>query len=178
MLDTPVPHTHLKFYFLVFVGMCAVILSALAFEHIGGYQPCKLCLEQREPWYVAIPLMALACISLFMKWPACLTRGLMLIGGLLMAYSLVLAIRHAGVEWSWWEGPGGCGVVEGGLATNTTDFLKQLQQTVPPSCKEPALRVLGLSFAGWNAIVSLMLGMIAFKTALSDGKQPELPAAV
>ncbi len=168
MLNNDAPSTHLKYYLLVLLGMCAVILSAIAFEHIGGYQPCKLCLEQREPWYVGIPLLALACLSLFMRWPACLTRGLMMIGGLLMVYSLVLGIRHSGVEWNWWEGPGGCGVVEGGLATNTTDFLKQLEQTVPPSCKEPALRVLGLSFAGWNAVVSFVLAVIAFRIATKE----------
>lgn len=165
MLNSEVPSAHLKYYLLVLGGMLAVILSALAFEHIGGYQPCKLCLEQREPWYVGIPLLMLASVSLFMKWPACLTRGLMMIGGLLMVYSLVLGIRHSGVEWDWWEGPGGCGIVEGGLATTTADFLNQLEQTIPPSCKEPALRVLGLSFAGWNAVVSLILAAIAFKTA-------------
>lgn len=165
MLNNPVPATHLKYYLLVLLGMCAVILSALAFEHLGGYQPCKLCLEQREPWYLGIPVVALACLSLFMKWPACLTRGMLMIGGLLMVYSLALGIHHSGVEWAFWEGPGDCGAVEGGISNNAADFLNQLQQTVPPSCTDAALRVLGLSFAGWNAIMSLVLGAIAFKTA-------------
>lgn len=161
MLNSPVPSSHLKFYLFVLLGMCAVILSALAFEHIGGYQPCKLCLQQREPWYLGIPVLMVACLSLFFKGPACLTRGFLAIGGLLMLYSFVLGVNHSGVEWGFWEGPGDCGAVEGGLGTTTSDFLKQLEQTVAPSCTESALRILGLSFAGWNAVASIVLGAIA-----------------
>jgi len=134
-----------------------VIASALAFEHIGGYQPCKLCLQQRDPWYLVIPALAMGVLSAAMGWPACLTRGVLLIGALIMAYSLVIGINHAGVEWGWWQGPDDCGAVLGGIANNTTDFLQQLQTGVPPSCDQASLRVLGLSFAGWNVIVSLLL---------------------
>lgn len=165
MLYLPVPSAHLKYYLLVFLGMCAVILSALAFEHIGGYQPCKLCLEQREPWYIGVPIMAIACLSLMFKGPACLTRGMMAIGGIILVYSFVLGVNHSGIEWGFWEGPGDCGAVDGGLATTTTDFLKQLEQTVPPSCTDASLRILGLSFAGWNAIVSLVLAAVALFAA-------------
>ena len=165
MLNSPVPSSHFKYYLLVLLGMCAVILSALAFEHIGGYQPCKLCLEQREPWYLGIPAIVIACLSLIFKGPVCLTRGMMAIGGIIMLYSFVLGVNHSGVEWGFWEGPGDCGAVDGGLATTTTDFLKQLEQTVPPSCTDAALRVMGLSFAGWNAIASLILAVIAGRYA-------------
>ena len=36
----------------------AVVLGALAFEHLGGYAPCPLCLEQRWPYYLGVPLAA------------------------------------------------------------------------------------------------------------------------
>jgi len=146
ILNHPVPKSDLKYYLLTLVGMCSVILGALAFEHIGGYQPCKLCLEQREPWYLGIPVLGLAVISLLMKWPTCLTRGLMLIGG-------------------WWKGPGDCGAVEGGISADTGNFLQQLEQSVPPSCTDAALRIMGLSFAGWNAVASAILAVLAFRTA-------------
>lgn len=167
MFNQTVPASHTKFYLIVLFGMCAVILSALAFEHIGGYQPCKLCLEQREPWYLGIPFMALATLSLLLKWPAYVTRGLMVIVGLILIYSIVLGVHHSGVEWAWWEGPGDCGVVDGGIASDTGNFLQQLEQAVPPSCTDAALRVLGLSFAGWNALASAVLAIVALKTALT-----------
>ena len=155
------------FYLVVLGLMVAVISSALAFEHIGGYLPCKLCLEQRQPWYIGIPIMLFATISVYSKWPAWFSRGLILIAGIVMFYSLYLGVHHAGVEWGWWMGPGDCGAVEGGLATTTTDFLKQLEETTPPSCDEAALRIFGLSFAGWNAIASLAGALLAIRTAFA-----------
>ena len=85
-----------------------------------------------------------------------------------MLYSFVLGVNHSGVEWGLWEGPGDCGAVEGGLATMTNDFLKQLEQTVPPSCTDAALRVMGLSFAGWNALASLGLAVFSFFVFLKN----------
>jgi len=164
MLNYTVPLSHFKYYILVLALMCAVILSALAFEHIGGYIPCQLCLQQREPWYLGMPVMGIACASLLLKGPACLTRGMLAIGGVIMVYSFVLGVHHSGVEWGFWKGPGDCGVVEGGLANTTTDLLRQLEQTVAPSCTDAALRILGLSFAGWNAVASLIIAVVAFRT--------------
>jgi disulfide bond formation protein DsbB len=165
MFTHPVPKHHLKFYALVLIGMIAVIASALAFQHIGGYQPCKLCLGQREPWYVGIPIAFLAIFSLVLNWSPVATRGLMAVAGLVMLYSLVLAVHHAGVEWAWWEGPNDCGAVSGGLANNTNDLLKQLEESVGPSCTEATLRVLGLSFAGWNALASIAIATLSLFVA-------------
>lgn len=164
-LNTPVSSSNLKYYLLVLTGMCAVILSALAFEHIGGYQPCKLCLQQREPWYFGIPVAALATLSLVLKWPPAVSRGFMAICGLIMLYSLALGVNHSGVEWGFWEGPGDCGAVEGGISGDSGNFLQQLEQSVPPSCTEASLRLFGLSFAGWNAAASLILAAFALFTA-------------
>ena len=166
VLYTPVKPSQQKLYLLVFCGMVAVIGSALAFEHIGGYLPCKLCLAQRQPWYLGIPIAGLALLAVLLKLPPLIARGLLLLVGIILFYSLYLGINHAGVEWSWWEGPSDCGVVEGGIAKNTGNFLEQLEQTVPPSCDEASLRMFGLSFAGWNAVVSTVLSFIAFSTAL------------
>lgn len=165
--NTTVTPSHFKYYLLVLGGMCAVILSALAFEHIGGYQPCKLCLQQREPWYLGIPVAALAVLAFLLRAPAFLTRGLLLLCGVILVYSIVLGVHHSGVEWGFWEGPGDCGAVEGGISNDTGNFLQQLEQSVPPSCTEASLRVLGLSFAGWNAIASLALAAIALRTAVA-----------
>ena len=45
---------------LVFAIAGATILAALAFEHLGGYAPCPLCLEERYAYYFAVPASALA----------------------------------------------------------------------------------------------------------------------
>ena len=146
--------------------MAATVGAALGFEHIGGYIPCKLCLEQRLPYYVGAPLMALAALSATLRWPAVLTRGLLLAGGLLMVFGLYLGVRHSGVEWGWWAGPADCGVVAP-VDTGGGGVLDALNTIIPPSCDKAALRVLGLSFAGWNAVASLILAAVALRGAFA-----------
>ncbi|MEQ1945090.1 disulfide bond formation protein B [Mesorhizobium sp. VNQ89] len=160
---------HLATAILLTVGMAVVVGSALGFEHIGGYIPCKLCLEQRIPYYVGIPVGALAAISASLRWPPVLTRLLLLVVGLLMAWSLFLAVKHSGVEWGWWAGPTDCGAVAAPADTGGQGVLDAIDTFVPPSCDKAALRVLGLSFAGWNAVASLILAAIAFRGVLKRG---------
>jgi disulfide bond formation protein DsbB len=152
--------------FLV-LAMAATVGTALGFEHIGGYIPCKLCLGQRIPYYIGVPVMALAAVSAALHWPPVLTRGLLVIGGLIMLWSLFLGVRHTGVEWGWWAGPTDCGAVSGQADTGGKGVLDAIDAFVPPSCDKAALRILGLSFAGWNAIASLILGIVAFRGALA-----------
>ena len=45
-------------------------------------------------------------------------------------------------------------------------MLDSLNTVIPPSCDKAALRILGLSLAGWNAIASLILATIAFRGAV------------
>src|SRR5690606_18484149 len=86
-------------------GMAITVGTALAFEHLGGFIPCKLCLEQRIPYYAGIPLMLLAAVlSATGRTPA-LVRLLLAAGAALMLWGLVLAVYHSGVEWQWWAGP-------------------------------------------------------------------------
>ena len=149
------------------MAMAVVVGSALGFEHIGHYIPCKLCLGQRTPYYVGVPLMALAAVSATLRWPPILTRLLLLVGGLIMAYSLYLAIRHSGVEWGWWAGPTDCGVGGTPVDTGGNGVLDALDTYTPPACDRAALRVLGLSFAGWNALASAFLAVVALMGAFS-----------
>ncbi|KQU74136.1 hypothetical protein ASC75_21845 [Aminobacter sp. DSM 101952] len=147
------------------VAMAVVVGTALGFQHIGGYMPCKLCLEQRTPYYVGVPLMALAALSSAMHWPAWLTRALLALGGLLMLYGLYLGAYHAGVEWRWWSGPTDCAAVSGTVDTGGKGLLDVLNEVVPPRCEDAALRVLGLSFAGWNVLASAFLAVVALRGA-------------
>lgn len=163
------PRTHLLTAGFLTVAMAATVGTALAFQDIGGYMPCKLCLAQRTPYYVGVPLMALAFLSALFRWPVWLTRLLLIAGALLMVYSLYLGVHHAGVEWGWWPGPTDCGAVEAPAGGGSGGVLDQLDTVIPPSCDKASLRVLGLSFAGWNAVASFVLGLVAFRGALAKG---------
>ena len=156
---------HLPTALLLLAGSIAVIATVLGFQHIGGYIPCKLCLAQREPWYAAMPVLVIAALSAWRGWPQCLTRGALAIAGLLIFYSMALAAYHAGVEWRWWEGPGDCGATAGNISNDVNDLLADLTAKRPPACEDAAGRFLGLSFAGWNVIASLLLGIVALRSA-------------
>lgn len=163
-LTAPTGRTQTATAALLTLGMAATVGTALTFEHLGGFIPCMLCLEQRTPYYIGVPLMALAFLAAWFKAPPAITRGLLAVGGMLMLYGFALGGYHAGVEWGWWPGPADCGA---GASTGYQDgnLLDQLNRYVPPSCNEAAGRFLGLSFAGWNVLASALLAAIALRGA-------------
>lgn len=166
-LTAPTTRTQLLTALFLAAAMAATVGGALGFEHIGGYIPCKLCLAQRVPYYVGVPLMLLTALSAAIRLPAVVTRGLLLLGALLMVYSLYLGINHSGVEWGWWAGPTDCGAVSAPAGGGTGGVLDAIDAFVPPSCDKAAGRFLGLSFAGWNAVSSLILVVLAFRGAFT-----------
>lgn len=168
MLNSPSGQLQTRTALLLAVAMAAVVGAALGFEHIGGFIPCKLCLEERTPYYAGVPVMAIAALSGYMSWPGWLTRGLLAIGGLLMTYGLVLAVYHSGVEWSWWQGPTDCTAAASAPQTSASDLLSTIDKITPPACNRAAGRFLGLSFAGWNAVASLILAGMAWWAAFSN----------
>jgi len=149
----PRPVMVLSAVILVIAG--ATILTALAFEHLGGYAPCPLCLEERYAYYFAVPASAAAI--LFARGQATgVARILLVLIALAFLANMAVGIYHAGVEWKWWPGPTECTGAfelkwgEGGIV-----------DTPVVRCDEASWRFLGLSFAGWNAVVSAFLAGVA-----------------
>lgn len=142
----------------------ATILGALAFEHIGGYLPCALCLMQRTPFYIGVPLAALAAMAAWRRVPRAVQAVLFGAFAALMLYSGGLAAYHSGVEWGFWEGPAAC--AGSSEPASVEDLFTQLETTQAPSCTEATWRLLGLSFAGWNVLVSVLLSALGFYGAL------------
>ncbi len=153
---------HFALAFLA-VAMTVTVGTALGFQHLGGYIPCKLCIEQRTPYYIGIPVILAGLAAALAKAPAFLVRAIILAGALLMTWSLYLAVFHAGVEWAWWPGPTDCGVAV--MPSTGGTLLDALDSVVPPSCDQAAGRFIGLSFAGWNAVASFFLAAIGYVAA-------------
>lgn len=151
--------------FFLMLAMAATVGSAVALQHVWGYLPCKLCLEQRLPYYIGAPLMLVAWLVASVRGPRWIPRGLLAVGGLLMLYGLYLATYHAGVEWGFWPGPTDCGAVVSTVDTGGQGVLDTLNSITPPACDHAALRILGLSLAGWNAVISFILMLVAFWAA-------------
>ena len=146
---------------LAIVALSVLALaSALAIQHIGGIRPCPLCLEQRIAYYAAVPL-ALAAFFLAGPKPY-LARALLGIIAVAFVVNTGLGIYHSGVEWRWWPGPDTCSGL-GSIATNPRDLLKSLQTgtSAVVRCDEAPIRILGLSLAGYGALLSAFLAMLA-----------------
>jgi disulfide bond formation protein DsbB len=150
---------------LVLLGMAAVLATVLGYQHIGGYLPCKLCLQQRQPYYAAMPIAVIAVFASWLRWPRAIARICLTLVGLLLISSAALAVYHAGIEWQWWSGPADCGATAGNISEDVNDLLRDLTATRPPACDQAAGRFLGLSFAGWNVLASGALAAVAFAGA-------------
>jgi len=151
-------HRHLAAFLLLVMSI--TVLIALGLQYIGGYIPCKLCLDERVPYYGGIPLMVIALL-LGGKLPTFLLRLLFLALGIMLLYNGGLSIYHAGAEWKFWPGPDDCTVTTAIVIDNAANLLDSLNETRPAACDEASFVFLGLSLAGWNAAVSLFLAFIA-----------------
>jgi disulfide bond formation protein DsbB len=136
----------------------ATITLAHVFERFG-YAPCPLCLQERYAYYFAVP----ATVAAFFAARAesfTLTRILLALTALAFLINAGVGVYHSGIEWKWWEGPASCagGVAvewgEGGVASS-------IERAEVVSCSDASWRMLGLSFAGWSAVISALLAGLA-----------------
>lgn len=162
--STPTTHTSSGLGTLLLVALAAlgIIATAWGYEILGGLKPCPLCLKQRWAYYFAIP--ALIFIVLFFRdlrqGPGALLLSLVIVA---FAANTILAGYHTGVEWKWWPGPTSCsGGVSADLAVDATNLLGALEETRVIRCDEAPWRFLGLSFAGWNVIISFVFFAACF----------------
>jgi disulfide bond formation protein DsbB len=157
-LDAP------RYLILAAVASAAMLAAAHAFQRIGGYPPCLLCLRQREVYWIALAAAGLGLLLLRRGREPDAPRLLPLLLAAVFLTGAAVASYHAGAEWKWWPAPTSC--VGGGPAT--VDDLEALLRGEGGSivrCDEVAWSLLGLSMAGWNALVSLALAALGVAAA-------------
>src|SRR5688572_29621154 len=81
---------------IVTLGMALTVGGALAFEYIGGYIPCALCLLQRNPYYYGIPVGIAAILTAKFQAPAWITRSLLAVIGIMMLAGAGMGGFHSG----------------------------------------------------------------------------------
>ncbi|MBW3617236.1 MAG: disulfide bond formation protein B [Proteobacteria bacterium] len=135
----------------------AMLAAAHTFQRFG-YEPCALCLRQREVYWVALPL-ALAGWAVLRRRPDQGAVVALLLGAVFL-FGFAVAGYHAGVEWKWFPAPATCG---GGSGPASAGDIAAMLGGAPVHyvlCDEAAWRMLGLSMAGWNALISLGLALL------------------
>lgn len=157
--------------FIALVGLMT-IGGFFFFQYVLGYPPCPLCLEQRKAFYVAVPLAALLLLGA--GYGA--SRKVLLLGFavivLVMFWNASLSAYHAGIEWKFWPGPTDCSGPIDKLGQGS--LLNRLQNIHIVRCDEAAWRLFGISLAGYDVLVSLILTAAAafgFKRSLARPRE-------
>lgn len=130
-----------------------IILGAWGFQLIAGLAPCPLCLEQRIPWYILIPVAGATTFGLLNAWPRRTLLALFAVAIILTVWAAYLGLFHAGVEYKWWPGPSTCTTGAGTFDPNLD--LEQLGKTKVPMCDIVPWSLFGISLAGFNFLFSL-----------------------
>jgi len=140
---------------LVLAASIAVLGGAFAFQYVGGLAPCVLCLYQRYPYGITIALSLLALALAGRPGGAGTVRIALYLCAAVFAAGAAIAVFHVGVEQHWWQGTAECGV------TNAGQTLAELERTLKTApvvrCDEVSWSLFGISMAGYNAIVSVLL---------------------
>lgn len=144
---------------LALIAAVGSIVVALLFQYVGGYEPCPLCLTERYAYYAGIPLLFLSLVALSGGLRGAAAAGFALVALAFLA-NAVLGGYHSGAEWGFWPGPATCSGALGPLGS-PADLLKGTARITVIRCDQAPWRMFGLSFAGWNAVISLGLGIAA-----------------
>jgi disulfide bond formation protein DsbB len=75
-----------------------------------------------------------------------------------------MGVYHAGVEWSFWQGPTSCAAGAPSTAP-IGNILEAIRNVRVVPCNEAAWRLFGISLAGYNALISAFAAIVAFAGA-------------
>ena len=151
------------FLIIIFAVISLTITSALIIQYWLGHEPCKLCLYQRIPYFLAILLIIK--IFFFKKYE----KITLLILTLIFVISTALAFYHFGIEQGFFSESLACTATDLSKTLSKKQLLEQLKQN-NISCKDVSFWILGLSLAAINTIFSLVLSVIFIKLFLNYGK--------
>ena len=145
---------------IVAVVGALTICGFFFFQYVLGYPPCPLCLDQRNAFYVGVPLAALLWLGANHDASSKVMIAGFAVIAAVMLWNTGLSVYHAGVEWKFWPGPADCSGPINSLGS-ASNMLKQLQNIRIVRCDEAAWRFLGISLAGYDVLVSLFLAVVA-----------------
>lgn len=156
-----------------------MLAIAHAFETFGRMAPCELCLKERQIYWLAAGIAAVGMVSIWghdayiaaqsshaneperhkFRVPGLTALSTPL--ALVFLGGAALAAYHAGAEWKFWPGPASC--ASGHVQVSAADLTRLLNggPIAVPACDKPAWVFLGISMAGWNALISMQLAVLS-----------------
>ena len=149
-----------RFYLIIFLISLISILSALYIEYILQYEPCKLCIYQRIPYIFGI---AICLIGFYYST----SDKILILIIIVFILSAIISGYHFGIENNFFEEYSSC-------TNNSLDLsdkrklLESLNKNMPISCKDATFKVLGLSLAAINALLSILIVVISVRTLIYE----------
>ena len=152
---------------LILNGVLAFSILSLSIayfiQYILGHKPCNLCLIERIPYIASVILISLLFI---------LKRFEKIIAGIVFLFFIfgaIISFYHVGIEQGFFSESFVCNLSSSQDNLTAKQLLKQLEST-PVSCKEVTFRLLGLSLATINTIISIILSGIMIKIVKNYGQ--------
>ena len=139
------------------------LVTAYFVQYILNHEPCNLCLIERIPYLAAIILISL--IFILNKYEKIIS----LIVSLFFNFGTIVSFYHFGIEQGFFSESFVCNLGSNNEATSTQDLLKQLEKTTV-SCKDVTFKILGISLATFNTIISIIISAIMLKIVINYDK--------
>ncbi len=150
----------------LFLASIGVLGTAYAMQYWGGIAPCELCLYQRWPWWI---VGGLGLVALWLVPRRRLWRYVVGVCGLSLMAGAALAVYHVGIEQHWWLGPASC--TSSSTPASLAELKAQIMAAPVVLCDQISWSLFGVSLAGYNAIVSIIIGLASLMTVWSSARR-------
>ena len=134
---------------IIFLFSFIALISAYFIEYILGHQPCNLCLIERIPYGLSIILISLIFILKKNE------NFFILLLILNFIFSFFISLYHFGIEQGIIQESTVCCVKNFSEIISKEELLNKLNEKTI-SCKDVTFRILGLSLATINIVISIL----------------------
>ena len=143
------------FNFILWFSILSLLI-AYFIQYVLDHQPCSLCLIERVPYILTIVIVVLSFV--LKKYE----KSFLALLSLIFISATLISFYHFGIEQGFIEESVVCDLKS--LDNNLTaeDILNELKKKTV-SCKDVTFRILGISLATINTIISLILSIIVIK---------------
>ena len=145
-----------NFYLIILIISMISIISALYIEYILQYEPCKLCIYQRLPYIAAIFIS-------FIGFNYSSNDKILIILIMIFTLSAIISGYHFGIENNLFDELSAC-VNDSLDISNKSKLLESLNQSMPVNCKDATFKILGVSLAAINTILSVLIVIFSIRT--------------
>ena len=145
-----------NFYLIILSISLISLISALYIEYILQYEPCKLCIYQRLPYIAAIFVS-------FIGFYYSNNDQILIVTIMIFVLSAILSGYHFGIENNLIEEISSC--TNNSLdISNKSKLLETLNKSMPVDCKDVTFKILGVSLAAINTILSISIAIFSIRT--------------